>query len=162
MIYHSVGVQYNMSSYKDDTELNGIISKYLEIATSEILSVHACVTNAIHLLPMDSRIGYAEGYFGTEFSRYKLHAWNTWGSDFAFDLTSEVLINTSIPFVVTEWARGSGFYHVMKATRSGTRLALTTHLHRIKSPLETEWSLFEDEELEVIRQRILSGGRCIE
>lgn len=159
--YHKEGVQSVLQSYKDDPELAKIITQYLNFATKECIKLHCCLGNAIYAMCNDPRIGYAEGFLGTEISRYKLHAWNTWKDDFAFDLTSEALNGKTMPITATEWARGTEYSHVLRATNSGTQLAYKAHLHRINSPLEKQFSFFNNEEMETIHMRILFGGKCI-
>lgn len=166
MIYHKQGIQYELRSYKDDPELKKIINRYLQFIAEEgladeNLTLHSCLPNAIYAMAADHRISYAEGFLGTEISRYKLHAWNIWKEDYAFDLTSEVLLGDMMPITVTEWSRGKGYEHVCRATNHGTRLAYKAHLHRIKSPLEKKFSLFDGDEMQEIYIRILTGGKCI-
>ena len=91
--------KYSVKSYKDNPELKSIVDKFLKKHRAKI-GLKACYSNAALMTKADPRIGYCEGYtsfnIGEQGELPIEHAWNVFGEDYYFDITSDELFDGDI------------------------------------------------------------------
>lgn len=114
--------KYSIKSYKDNPELKAIIDKFLKKHKDKI-GVKACYHNSALMTKADPRIGYCEGYMsynmGEQGGLPIEHAWNVFGEDYYFDMTSEELFNGDI-------GKGHNEYVELYRTNDSKEAAVTS------------------------------------